>query len=175
MDEERITLIEPTLKLRDAFLEMAEEFQAAREIYSHHETARRNFGVFMYELDSMANERNLPSAIVPMTTYWLVRGGTQILGESRLRHSLTPALRIEGGHIGYAIRPSARRKGYGTCILALTLEKARAMGLERVLVTCDTDNIASARIIEKNGGVFSGSDISPHSGKQVSQYWIRIR
>ena len=109
-----------------------------------------------------------------MTTYWLVKDNEIVLGESRLRHRLTPALENEGGHIGYAIRPRQRRKGYGTCILRLTLEKARDMGLDRVLVTCDTDNLASARIIEKNGGALAGYGISPQSGIQVSQYWIDL-
>jgi predicted acetyltransferase len=174
MLEGSVALVEPALDLREEFVRMADEFHAAGEYYSHHETARRNFGVFLHEVENMAKGRNLPSGIVPMTTYWLVAAGTMILGESRLRHRLTPSLSVEGGHIGYAIRPSARGKGYGTQILALTLVKVRAMGLERVMVTCDMDNIPSARIIEKNGGVLSGQAISPHSGKQVSQYWIQL-
>jgi predicted acetyltransferase len=99
---------------------------------------------------------------------------TIILGESRLRHWLTPNLEIEGGHIGYAIRPSMRRKGFGTKILALTLQKAVTFGLEKVLVTCDTHNIGSARIIEKNGGILAGYATSPRSGVQISQYWITL-
>jgi len=97
-----------------------------------------------------------------------------ILGESRLRHSLTPALEHHGGHIGYVIRPSQRRKGYGTLILALTLEKARALGIQRVRITCDTDNTGSVRIIEKNGGILSAQVISERSGKLISQYWIDL-
>jgi len=174
MPEKSLALVEPSFELRYAFLELVEDFRIAGEYPARHETAKRNFGVFLYEIENMAKGRNLLPGLIPMTTYWLVDGGTTILGESHLRHWLTPALRIEGGHIGYSIRPSARRKGYGTLILALTLDKARAMGLERVMVTCNTDNIASARIIEKNGGVFYGQDISPHSGKQVSQYWIAL-
>jgi predicted acetyltransferase len=117
---------------------------------------------------------DLPPGIVPMTSFWLVEDDQTVIGESRLRHRLTPALEIEGGHIGYAIRPSARRKGYGTRILALTLERARVMGLRQVLVTCNTDNIASARIIEKNGGLLDGYALSPHSRVQISRYWISI-
>ena len=60
----------------------------------------------------------------------------------------------DGGHIGYSIRPSYRRRGYGHRILQLALEKCGDLGMERVLVTCDEDNAASRRIIEANGFVF---------------------
>ncbi len=91
----------------------------------------------------------------------------------RLR--LTPALGREGGHIGYIIRPSERRKGYGTKILALTLMKAREKGYLRVMVTCDRDNVASAKIIEKNCGRYDGETISERTNKSVSHYWINLQ
>jgi predicted acetyltransferase len=97
-----------------------------------------------------------------------------MIGITHLRHRLTDPLRKEGGHIGYNIRPSERRKGYGTKILELALDKAREIGLKRVLVTCDTDNVASGKIIRKNGGVFEGESISDRSGKPVSRYWIEL-
>ena len=109
-----------------------------------------------------------------MTLFWLVRGGTAIVGTSQLRHTLTPDLEHEGGHIGYNIRPSQRRKGYGTRLLGLLLGKARGLGLQRVLLTCDTDNVASARIIEKNGGRLDSDGISGKSGKPISRYWIEL-
>jgi predicted acetyltransferase len=98
--------------------------------------------------------------------------GQHVIGQSSLRHHLNPSLEREGGHIGYNIRPSERRKGFGTMILSLTLEKAKGIGLTRVFVTCDTDNVASARIIEKNGGRLQGQVISERSGKLINQYWI---
>ena len=75
------------------------------------------------------------------------------------------------GHIGYMIRPSGRRKGYGTRILALTLERAREVGLSRVLVTCSPNNIGSARIIENNGGIKVSDGVSPETGEATSRYW----
>lgn len=111
---------------------------------------------------------------MPESTHWLVRDGTTFVGFSRLRHRLAPALEHHGGHVGYAIRPSERGKGYGTRILALTLNKAREMGLDRVLVTCDTDNLASVRVIEANGGVLQNQSVSNRSGKMISRYWISL-
>ena len=84
---------------------------------------------------------------------------------SRLRPRLTPALEIQGGHIGYNVPPSVRRKGYGTQLLRLTLPKARAAGLSRVLLTVDSSNVASIRIIERNGGrVESEGYVGPLGG-----------
>ena len=167
-------LVEPDVAWKEAFLAQVADFETVGERYGHYARAKQDFAAFVRGLRRQAQGIGLPEGFVPMTSYWLVDSSGAVLGESRLRHYLSPALEVEGGHIGYAIRPSARRKGYGTLILALTLEKARARGLKRVMVTCDTDNIGSARIIQKNGGVLAGSAISPRSGKPVSQYWIDL-
>lgn len=171
---ERITLVEPTTELKAEFLAMLDDIDQAGESYPIHSGARNNFGGYVDSLQGMQRGAGLPHGIVPMSSYWLVRGDGILVGESRLRHALTPRLEKEGGHIGYLIRPSFRKLGYGTRILALTLEKAREMGFQKVMVTCDTDNRPSARIIEKNGGILSGHSISDQSGKNVSQYWILL-
>jgi predicted acetyltransferase len=85
---------------------------------------------------------------------------------------LTENLRIEGGHIGYGIRPSARNQGCGTKILELALEKVREMGIKQVLVTCDKDNVHSARVIQKNGGKLD-SEIEKDN-KIIQRYWIEL-
>ena len=108
-----------------------------------------------------------------MSLFWLVQD-RQILGTSRLRHTLTPELEQLGGNIGYDIRPSARRRGFGTSLLHLTLERARAIGLARVRITCDADNIGSIRVIEKNGGVLDAEVFSLERGKLLRQYWIDL-
>jgi predicted acetyltransferase len=176
MGHEEVTLVAPQEKFQWQFLAMVEEFRTAGE--NRHESlpelVTRGFGSYIRHLHDMAEGKRFLPGFVPSTTFWLVVNGTKVVGESHLRHYLTWALKNEGGHIGYAIRPSERRKGYGTRILALTLEKAMGLGLERVLVTCDTDNVASARIIEKNGGIFQDQSISKRSGKPVSRYWIEI-
>ena len=79
--------------------------------------------------------------------------GPQVVGRISLRHELTAWLLEVGGHIGYAVRPSARRRGHATRALALMLPVAADHGLDRVLVTCDVDNVGSRRVIEANGGV----------------------
>ena len=176
MGTETLTLVEPTIALERAFRSLVEDYRAADEgrYQDIPELAGGGFDAYVRRLDEKSRGVGLLPGHVPQTTFWLVRGGTTIVGSSRLRHYLTPALEQEGGHIGYNVCPSERCKGYGTRLLALTLEKARARGLQRVLVTCDTDNVASARIIQKNGGHLVGEVISVHSGKPVSRYWIRL-
>lgn len=93
-----------------------------------------------------------PAGFVPATELWWVEGD-QFLGRVGIRHRLTPALLEMGGHIGYDVRPSARRRGHATAMLLNALLVARDLGIERALVTCDVDNVGSRAVIERNGGV----------------------
>ena len=119
---------------------------------------------------------NLPEGYVPSTTYFLVNEQETILGALNLRHCLSDTLLNYGGHIGYSIRPSARGQGYGTRMLALGLEEAQKRGIPRVLITCKSENQASARIIEKNGGVLESEKPALLEGKPIlsRHYWIDI-
>ena len=173
--EEEIELIDPTEAMRDDFIAYAEEFRAAREPFVHAELgrARSDFAGLIRSWRDEAAGRNLPDGYVPSTRYWLVRGG-RILGTARLRHHLVPALEDFGGHIGYEVRPSERRCGYATHFLGEMLAKARQLGLRRVLVTCNNDNVASARVIQKNGGVLDSESYSPRSRCITQRYWIEL-
>lgn len=136
--------------------------------------ARRDFDRYLRMLQDAAAGVNLPEGWVSNSTYWLVRDGTTIVATSNLRHFLNEHLSHEGGHIGYDTRPSERRRGYGTAVCAATLAKARQLGLRRVLITCDSDNVASARIIEKNGGRLENQVVSHTTGKVKNRYWIDV-
>lgn len=166
-------LVEPDALRKDAYLEMAMEFRLAGEFFSYHDTALKDFDAYFQSLKDWPAGRNLPAGWVPMDSYWLIVGD-HVIGESRLRHYLAGNLEQEGGHIGYAIRPCVRRRGFGTLLLAWTLEKARRLGLERVLITCDATNTGSARVIESNGGHLAGFSMSAQSGKKVLRYWIDL-
>ncbi len=111
---------------------------------------------------------------VPQSYYWYVRDG-RIIGRIRLRHDLDDRLRKEGGHIGYDVRPSEWGKGHATDMLRRMLKIARDEGFSRVLLTCDEENAASARVIEKCGGVLQNTIISPKSGKPHRRYWIDLK
>ena len=103
---------------------------------------------------------NMPDWFVPETYYYLWDGDC-LIGEFRIRHHLTDALRNGAGHIGYSIRKDARGKGYGTAGLKLTLEIAREIvPEEEIYLRVNRDNPASRRVMEKNGACLAGEDES---------------
>jgi predicted acetyltransferase len=109
-----------------------------------------------------------PAAFVTATSLWIVEDD-EVLGRVSLRHALTPFLLEMAGHIGYAVRPSARRRGVATRALALTLPHAAARGIDPALVTCDVTNIGSRKVIEANGGVLEDE----RNGKL--RFWVPTR
>ena len=111
---------------------------------------------------------------VPDSTFFLLdEDRDRLLGAVNIRHYLNDYLLREGGHIGDGIRPSERRKGYGTELLRLALTECRKLGIERVLVTCDKSNVGSARAIQKNGGVLE-NEIINEDGEIEQRYWITL-
>lgn len=136
-----------------------------REFGSEWETPR-GFERYIQRLEDDADESKLRAYyLVPSTTFWWV-DGTEYLARISIRHRLTPRLLEVGGHIGYDVRPSARRQGHATAMLRATLPRARKLGIDPALITCDTDNIASRKVIEANGGIFEDE----RSGKL--RYWV---
>ena len=112
--------------------------------------------------------------LVPDSTYFCLDTERSIfVGAVNIRHYLSEGLLFSGGHIGDGIRPSERGKGLGTRMIALALDKCRELSLERVLMCCDSDNFASARTIEKNGGVLE--NVVVDGGAPVKRYWITLK
>lgn len=111
--------------------------------------------------------------LVPDTTYFgLNQKNNTFVGAVNIRHYLNADLLHSGGHIGNGVRPSCRNKGFGTKMLALSLEKARELDIDKVLITCESDNIASARTIINNGGKLENEVLS--NGVMVQRYWINL-
>ena len=174
MTDEQPILIEPTERLRDEYLAFVAEF-GDDHVEGGGPAMREDepFAQFLRRLADCAAGVHLPEGEAPASTYWLVRDG-RILGTCNIRHELTESLRSYGGHIGYSVRPSERRKGYGTELLRLALDKARQLGLARALVTCEKRNVASARVIEANGGVLESEGLDAREGKRMKRYWIDL-
>ena len=92
-----------------------------------------------------------PEGYVPDTELWWGEGD-EFLGRIGIRHRLTPALLEMGGHVGYDVRPSARRRGHATEMLRQALGVAQGLGIDPALITCDVGNVGSRAVIERNGG-----------------------
>jgi len=124
---------------------------------------RRLVGVLLAEAHRSPDDEK----IVPCEFFWITDGDDEeVVGFLALRTRLNDWLFNEGGHIGYSVRPSRRRQGHASGALGLAVRRAAELGIERALVTCDDDNLASARTIERNAGVYEDT----RNGKR--RYWI---
>lgn len=120
----------------------------------------------------LPNGREIPK--VPFAMRWLVEGDT-FIGEAGIRYRLNDTLMQTGGHVGYGIRPSRQRQGHGKLILKLALDELRRHDIERALVTCLDHNLASAKVIEANGGVLENIVDDPYGRGHTRRYWIDLR
>lgn len=116
--------------------------------------------------------RTYGDGYVESTTYLAIRTDGTLVGFLDLRHELSDFLLNYGGHIGYSVLPEYRRHGYAKAMLGEALDKARNLGLSRVLVTCHDDNVASERTIIANGGVLENVTIL--EGIRIKRFWIDI-
>jgi predicted acetyltransferase len=115
--------------------------------------------------------RNVPDGLVP-STFLVADVGGQIVGRTSIRHELNDFLLREGGHIGYGVLPAHRRCGYAREILRQSLVIARSLGIDRVRMTCDDDNVGSIKVIESCGGVLDSVLPARPGHGPIRRYWI---
>jgi predicted acetyltransferase len=167
-------LSEPTSQYKDSFLEGLREFHLEGRLLQYDvQRLARDFEGFLQHLRNQQRPQTVPPGFVPHTDLWLI-DGNEYIGQLSIRHELNDLLFKMGGHIGYQVRPSKRRQGYGKTILRLGLQKAQEMGLPRALVTCDENNVASKKVIEYNGGRFENAVEVEGSPVKKLRYWIDL-
>lgn len=120
------------------------------------------------------NEETVREGLVPATTYLAIDENEKLVGMIDIRHRLNDFLLNFGGNIGYSVRKSERRKGYATEMLKLALKKCIELNIKKVLITCNRDNIGSAKTIISNGGVLENEIFDPDDNKMTQRYWITL-
>ena len=169
-----MNLVVPSLELESAFLVFFEDFSTNdMDNIESYLLGRDNFSSYIQSLTDESKGINLPEGYVPCSHFWLIDENQSILGAVRIRHNINNEfLTLEAGHIGYDIAPSFRRNGYGKTILKLALTKAKALGLHKILLTADEDNIASRKIIESNSGKLENIVMGKVFPNLLARYWI---
>ncbi|MGN0506802.1 MAG: GNAT family N-acetyltransferase [Lachnospiraceae bacterium] len=175
---DKITLVKPTMEYAEDIMDFRQEILNAKDEDAFagcfHLGEYTTAGEWIDTLRRMENPDTCPEGRVSSNVFLAVRlSDHRIVGVIDLRHHLgNPVLRLWGGHIGYSVRPSERRKGYAAEMLRLNLQKCKELGLHKVMITCNRDNVASERTILSNGGVFE-KEVSVE-GCLMKRYWITI-
>lgn len=168
-----ITLVKLTGQYRAQLNDMMEEWLSVEQDFSPYAIRKNDYRDFDHYLDHLENKEE-QEGFVPDSTYFCLDLDRNIfVGAVNIRHYLNESLLFSGGHIGDGIRPSERRKGYATAMIRLALEKCRELGIRRVLMTCDKDNIGSAKSIVNNGGILENEFINAE-GVTEQRYWIDL-
>jgi predicted acetyltransferase len=169
-------LIAPTVRLHAAWLEAHHEWGPGLHedgfgLHSSDEVGSpAGFAGWVARLTAQSDPAEpVDAGRVHCTYRWIVEDD-RVLGAIALRHELNDRL-MQLGHIGYGIRPSARRRGLATWALGRMLGEARLLGLDRVLIVCEAGNVASAKTIERHGGVLE--DIRDTEHGPMRRYWIK--
>lgn len=173
-----LQLVKLTHAYRQQLFDMLEEWKA--DIIKNNTNRspwaifRNDFHDFDFYLENLEIKEEVPGGPVPDTTLFCLDLDRNVfVGAVNIRHYLNEALLFNGGHIGDGIRPSERRKGYATAMIALALEECRKLGLKRILMCCDKDNVGSAKSIIRNGGVLE-NEVVDEKGTIEQRYWIEL-
>lgn len=172
-----IKLIKLTKEYETALGEMIDEW-INDQIVNH--TNHSPYAIFKndyHDFDNYLNNLEIKeekNGLVPDSVFFLLdEDRNTLLGAVNIRHHLNEKLVKSGGHIGDGIRPSERRKGYGTLIIKLALAECKKLGIDKVLIVCDKDNEGSKKSIIRNGGVLE-NEIIDEDGSLIQRYWIDL-
>ena len=169
----KLKLVKLERKYRRHLEEMLEEWYGSGEKIVPYSIRRLDYRDFEHYLQNLEIQDGSPEVVPDSTFFCLDEAQDIFVGAVNIRHFLNEALLLNGGHIGDGVRPSQRRKGIATAMIALALEECRKLGLDRVLMVCDKENIGSAKSIQKNGGILENEVVV--NGVIEQRYWIDLR
>lgn len=161
-------LVRPSVEYAESYAEAIKEFQVEGRFQDVDIAEIETQIIYEYNKIHTQDPNRVPSKV-----FWLVEG-QRFLARGSIRPLLNEFFIEFGGNIGYEVRPSERKKGYGSLILALMLPEAKRMGMQKLLVCCDTDNHASIRIIQKNGGIKRDTHMVSWHPKPFYRWWIHL-
>ncbi len=168
-------LVKPTLSMEKEYVDYITEWEATEEKIVPNAAKRdsMSFKELINKWKEYESESIYEKGLVPSSIYFLMDEYKIIYGAIDIRHELNDYLLRYGGHIGYGIRPSQRRKGYASQMLTLALPIVKELGISKALITCDKNNTGSAKTIMNNGGILENEVIN---GNEVTQrYWIEFK
>ncbi len=168
----KLSLVKLSEEYKRHLNEMMEEWYATGENIIPYVIRRNDYKDFEYYMDNLEVKEGTENLVPDSTFFSLDEDRDIFVGAVNIRHYLNEALLRDGGHIGDGVRPSERRKGIATKMIGLALDECRKLGIDRVLMVCDKDNIGSAKSIMNNGGVLE-NEIT--DGEVIEQrYWIEL-
>ena len=170
-------LIEPSMAWDEQIQAFRRDFLAAQGSMDGAGSLRRfeRTQDWLEQVEALKRPETTPPHWVPCTQYLYVReADNKVVGVIQIRHRLNEYLAKYGGHIGYSVCPSERRKGYASAMLHDVVPACRALGIGRVLITCLEDNEGSRRTILRNGGVYESTVYEPEKGVYLERYWIEL-
>ena len=172
-----LNLVKPDIKYKSQYIKMIDEWKITGEELSPWvlEEDYSNFNSMVEKFQHLEQGIDIPKGFVPNSTYWVYNNESSlIIGAVNIRHYLNHLFVEAWGNIGYGVSPSERRKGYATIILKLAIEECKKLNIEKALLGCYKENIASVKTILKNGAILENEIIENNTGEIIQRYWVSI-
>ena len=178
---EKLIFQSPKARCENDVLDFAEDFvkngskmNGANKLQDY--LNKNNYEEWVEKEENGTNYLSIGSEQIPANTFFVYRlDDNKLIGIVNIRSELNDHLLLKGGHIGYSVRPSERRKGYATEILRIDLRELMKIGITKALITCDKDNIGSAKTIQNNNGILENEIFDKDKNRIIQRYWIESK
>jgi predicted acetyltransferase len=169
----KLRLVKASNQYQAQITDMLEEWYATGEKIVPYAIRRLDYHDFAYYCANLEIKDAGGGRVPDSTFFCLDEERDRMVGAVNIRHDLNEAMLLSGGHIGDGVRPSERGKGIATQMIAMALDECRKLGIRKVLMVCDKENIASAKSIRRNGGILENEVLV--DGVTEQRYWIELK